>query len=90
MGLTSGPAILFRKSTDDMTIETEHNLLMARNVLGCMATLQWQLWDEAHAQAAVLVAQLGAGMATGLQLVIARLGALNCLVLRVIRMAEPA
>lgn len=70
--------------------EPEHSLLMARNVICCVATLQWQLWDDAHTQAAVLVAQLGAGMATGLHLVIAWLGALNCLVVRVIRMAQPA
>ena len=65
----------------------EQALPVARNIMCCVTTRQWQLWNQPYTKATFLVAKPGARVATGLLLMGARLGALNCHVAWIIRMA---
>ena len=62
---------------------------MARQVTGCVTAGEGDSWGGAHAKTTLLVAQLGAGVTTGLHLAGAGLGAAHCLVAWVIWVAQP-
>lgn len=62
---------------------------MARQVMGCMTAGKEDSWDGARAEAAVFIAQLGAGVTAGLHHARAGFWALDCQVAGVIWMAQP-
>lgn len=55
--------------------------------MGCVAAGKEDSWDGAHAEAAVFIAQLAAGVAAGLHHARAGLGALDGQVARAVWMA---